>query len=115
MSHGHFPDPVTIPQQVIQQRHERVQQLVKSCVQGISIRFAIIMAELVGVWLFGSAALLMDALSSSIDVISSVLLVVFIKLAARPPDKNHPFGHGRFEPLLGLQLGLLMAFIGGGM
>lgn len=112
---GEFPKPVNPPRKVIVQRHQRLRQLVRSCLQGIGIRTAIILAELIGVWFFGSAALLMDALSSTIDVAMSVLLVIFLKIAARPPDDEHPFGHGRLEPLVGLQLGLLMIFIGGGM
>lgn len=112
---SHFPDPIKLPESITQQREERQRQLVKSCARGIGIRFAIILGELAGVLYFGSAALLMDALASFLDVISSSLLVICIKLAYRPPDENHPFGHGRYEPLIGLQLGILMAVIGMGM
>lgn len=112
---SHFPDPIVLPDQIIRQREERQRQLIKSCVRGIALRFAIILGEVAGVIIFGSSALLMDALASLIDVFSSVLLVICIKLAYRPPDEDHPFGHGRYEPLIGLQLGVLMALIGGGM
>lgn len=112
---GQFPKPVEVPFDVIIKRHERLQELIKSALQGIGVRFTIILAELAGVWAFGSSALLMDALSSLVDVATSVLLVVFLRLAARPPDQNHPFGHGRFEPLMGFQLGMLMILIGGGL
>jgi cation diffusion facilitator family transporter len=110
-----FPDPIAIPKQVIDERKERLQQLVSSCLWGVALRGGIITAELIGVFLFNSASLLMDALTSLVDVFSSLLLVVCIRLAARPPDTNHPFGHGRFEPLIGLQLGSFMALVGGGM
>lgn len=112
---GQFPNPVPVPEQVFRERKNRLHQLVISSLIGVAIRLAIIVAEFVGVWIFGSASLLMDALSSLLDVIATALLIVCIKLAARPPDTNHPFGHGRFEPLVGLQLGILMAVIGGGM
>ncbi|HEV8051295.1 MAG TPA: cation diffusion facilitator family transporter [Parachlamydiaceae bacterium] len=111
----HFPSPIAVPDDVQEARKERVKQLVRSCLLGVVLRSAIIAVEFVGVYLFGSAALLMDALTSLVDVFSSILLVICIKLAARPPDANHPFGHGRFEPLIGLQLGLFMALVGGGM
>lgn len=107
-----FPKKLMLPQEVIKSREERLQQLLSSCVFGILVRLAIIAAELFGVYLFGSAALLMDAISSTIDIISSVLLVICIRFAARPPDKNHPFGHGRFEPLVGLQLGIFTGLVG---
>lgn len=110
-----YPDPIALPNEVLDVRKERVRQLVISCLVGVLLRSIIITGELIGVYFFGSAALLMDALTSLVDVFSSLLLVICIKLAARPPDTNHPFGHGRFEPLIGLQLGLFMALVGGGM
>lgn len=110
-----YPDPIKVPKEVRQERKERERLLIRSCLLGILLRLTIIAAEFIGVYYFSSAALLMDALTSLVDVFSTILLIVCIKLAARPPDSNHPFGHGRFEPLMGLQLGLCMALIGGGM
>lgn len=112
---SHFPAPIPVPPYVQQERKERLLVLVRSCLLGVAIRLMIIFGELTGVYFFHSAALLMDALTSLVDVFSSILLVICIKLAARPPDANHPFGHGRFEPFIGLQLGLFMALVGGGM
>lgn len=111
----HFPDPVVPPQKEIKRvRQQRVNKLLGSCASGMTIRSTIIAIELAGVYYFGSSALLMDALSSIVDVISTLLLAICIKLAARPPDENHPFGHGRYEPLIGLLLGLMMVLVGGG-
>jgi cation diffusion facilitator family transporter len=64
---------------------------------------------------FNSSALLLDALSSIIDIGSSLFLILCIKFADKPPDEEHPFGHGRFEPIAGLQIGLLLIALGGGM
>ena len=47
-----------------------------------------------------SYALIADAIESVTDVFSSLLVLVGIKYAAKPPDENHPYGHGRAEPLL---------------
>lgn len=110
-----YPDPIKVPDDVFVTRKQRLKQLLLSCTWGIVVRLSIIVGELVGVYFFGSAALLMDAIASTIDVFSSLFLVICIRYAARPPDENHPFGHGRFEPLMGLQLGLFMTLVGGGM
>jgi cation diffusion facilitator family transporter len=107
-----FPSPISLPDYVFNAREERSRQVIASAKIGIAIRLTIILAELVGVWLFASSALLLDALSSLFDVLFSVSLIFCIKLAGRPPDKNHPFGHGRFEPLMGLQLGLVLVLLG---
>ena len=109
-----YPAPVPLPQNISAQRVERMRQLSRSSLFGISIRGGIIIAELIGFFAFRSSSLLMDAVSSFIDVCSSILLLCFIKYAARPPDEHHPFGHGRMEPLMGFQLGLMIALIGAG-
>lgn len=110
-----FPKKLKIPVDVFRQRVARQKELIRSASWGVIVRSIIIIFELVGVWLFASSALFLDALASIVDVISSLLLIVFIKLAARPPDSEHPFGHGRYEPLVGLQLGLLLLLVGAGM
>jgi cation diffusion facilitator family transporter len=65
--------------------------------------------------LINSSTLFLDAVASLMDVVSSILLIICIKLAQRPPDQNHPFGHGRYEPLGGLLLGLFFIILGGVM
>jgi cation diffusion facilitator family transporter len=50
---------------------------------------------------FGNSyALIADAIESLSDVFSSLLVLFGIKYANRPADKNHPYGHGRAEPLI---------------
>lgn len=110
-----FPKPVEPPSTVESARSLRRKEVVGSAGIGILIRLVIVAFELVGVYLFGSAALLLDSLSSLVDVAASLVLILCIKYASRPPDTNHPFGHGRFEPLVGLQLGLLLVILGGGV
>lgn len=55
-------------------------------------------------WLAGffgnSFALIADAIESTSDVFSSVLVLLGIKYSQRPADKTHPYGHGRIEPLI---------------
>lgn len=50
---------------------------------------------------FGNSyALIADAIESLTDIFSSVLVFFGLKYAQRPPDENHPYGHGRIEPLV---------------
>ncbi|ASS50973.1 MAG: cobalt-zinc-cadmium resistance protein [Candidatus Fluviicola riflensis] len=50
---------------------------------------------------FGNSfALIADAIESTADVFSSFLVLVGLKYAKRPPDENHPYGHGKVEPLI---------------
>ena len=47
-----------------------------------------------------SYALIADAIESSADVFSSILVLFGIRYANKPADANHPYGHGRAEPLV---------------
>ena len=50
---------------------------------------------------FGNSyALIADAIESTTDIVASFLVLFGLKYASRPPDKNHPYGHGRAEPLV---------------
>lgn len=63
-------------------------------------------------WLTGyfgnSYAMIADAIESTADIFSSILVLVGIKYSSRPADKNHPYGHGRAEPLITF---LVVAFL----
>lgn len=47
-----------------------------------------------------SYALIADAIESTSDIFASLLVLLGIKYSSRPADKNHPYGHGRAEPLI---------------
>lgn len=63
-------------------------------------------------WLAGffghSYALIADAIESTTDIFTSFLVLLGLKYSARPADKNHPYGHGRVEPLITF---LVVAFL----
>ncbi|HEY9089658.1 MAG TPA: cation diffusion facilitator family transporter [Anaerolineaceae bacterium] len=81
---------------------------------GITIGGNILLAVAKGVvaWLTGSAAIYADAANSVSDVLYSLLMVIGLWMAERPPDISHPQGHSRFEPLVGLLVTGSMAFAG---
>lgn len=59
--------------------------------------------------IFGNSyALIADAIESTADVFSSLLVWLGLRYSLRPPDHNHPYGHGRAEPLVTF---LVVAFL----
>lgn len=57
-----------------------------------------------------SYALIADAIESTTDIFSSVLVLVGLKYSHKPADENHPYGHGKIEPLVTFAVvGLLVA------
>ena len=59
-----------------------------------------------------SIAIVMDAVNNISDAASSVITIVGTKLAAREPDRKHPFGYGRIEYLSAMVISLLVLYAG---
>lgn len=51
-------------------------------------------------YFWNSYALIADAIESTTDIFSSILVFLWLKYATKPADFNHPYGHGRAEPLV---------------
>lgn len=60
----------------------------------------------------GSIAITGDAFNNLSDAASSVVSLFGFKLASKPADKEHPYGHGRLEYLCGMAVGALILFMG---
>lgn len=65
--------------------------------------------------LAGSAAVVSDGIESAADVLASGIVLFGLMLAAKPPDEEHPYGHGRMETLSGLAVGIMLGFTGAGI
>jgi cation diffusion facilitator family transporter len=59
-----------------------------------------------------SAAVVSDGFEAAADVISSAIVFAGLWLASKPPDDNHPYGHGRYETLAGLGVSAILAITG---
>ena len=57
----------------------------------------ITIAKGVGGWITGSLALQSDAAQSLLDVAATTITYLVVRAADRPPDEEHPYGHGRYE------------------
>lgn len=59
----------------------------------------------------GSIALTADAWHTLSDSFSSIIVIFGVKLSSKKPDKEHPFGHGRWEQIAAIFIGFLLALI----
>lgn len=76
-------------------------------VLGLNIIVAV--AKLVTGYAIGSLSLVADGFHSSLDGTSNVVGLVGLGFAAAPPDRDHPYGHRRFETFASLVIGVLIA------
>ena len=56
----------------------------------------------------GSVSIISEAIHSTIDLVASFIAYAAVKISDRPPDKEHPYGHGKFENLSGVIEALLI-------
>lgn len=74
----------------------------------IFVGIAVLGLKLLSWWLTGSVALLSDAMESIVNVAASLMVFYAIRVAARPADENHPFGHFKAEYISAVVEGILI-------
>jgi cation diffusion facilitator family transporter len=76
--------------------------LVNTCLFGLKLWAGIVS---------GSIALTADAWHTLSDSFSSIIVIFGVKLSSKKPDKEHPFGHGRWEQIAAIFIGFLLGII----
>lgn len=76
----------------------------------VSISVNLVLAVIKGITgiLGNSYALIADAIESVSDVFSSVVVLIGLKIASKPRDEDHPYGHGKAEPLAASMIALAL-------
>ena len=73
---------------------------------------AIAIGKLILALLTGSIALMADAFHTASDIVTSVVVMVGLRVGRQPADRRHPYGHGRAETIAALIVGVLLAVAG---
>lgn len=79
---------------------------------GIVCNALLFLGKLLAGLAVGSVSIVADALNNLTDASSSVITLLGFRLARRPADKNHPYGHARYEYLSGLAVAAFILVIG---
>jgi len=81
---------------------------------GLSIisNTAIVLLKFMTGIITGSIAILSEAIHSSLDLIASLIAYVSVRMSNKPPDRDHPYGHGKFENISGSVETLLIIVAG---
>lgn len=91
------------------QHLERVSRVgIRSTILGMIVNAILAVVKgLAGV--FGNSyALIADAIESVADVVTSFIVLLGVRMAGKPADANHPYGHGKFEPLAAASVSLML-------
>ncbi len=77
----------------------KTNQGLKTTLLGISVNLILALCKGIAGVLGNSFALIADAIESTSDIFSSAIVYIGIKVSAKPRDENHPYGHGKAEPI----------------
>lgn len=75
---------------------------------GLAVNLALGVTKLAGGLISGSFALISDAVNSLGDVLTSIVVIVALRIAQRPADRGHPYGHTRAEGIAASNVALLI-------
>jgi cation diffusion facilitator family transporter len=80
----------------------------KTTLVGITVNFLLALTKGTAGVLGNSFALIADAIESTSDIFSSTLVYIGLRVSAKPRDKNHPYGHGKAEPIVAIVVTLAL-------
>jgi cation diffusion facilitator family transporter len=81
---------------------------IRTTILGIAISILLVFVKGIAGHLGHSYALIADATESGADVLSSALLWIALAVALKEPDENHPYGHGKAEPVAAMIVSLFL-------
>lgn len=85
------------------ERHRRIRRVL--LIEGLSDIFFLVVKVTVGLKT-GSTAILSDAIHSLTDLTNNIVAFLFLRVASAPPDREHPYGHNKFEALAVFGIGV---------
>ena len=93
----------------------REKDIYKITITGSIVNFALLACKFTAGILGHSAAMLADAVHSLSDFITDIIVLLFVKLSSKPQDKEHDYGHGKYETLATAFIGVILFGAGAGI
>lgn len=87
---------------------ERQRRIAAVTLAGSGVNALLIVLKFVAGVAGRSSAMIADAIHSLSDFITDIIVVVFVRIANRPSDRNHRYGHGKFETFATLIIGVIL-------
>lgn len=94
---------------------ERERGIYKVTLIGSFANVVLLVFKFMAGFLGNSAAMLADAVHSLSDFVTDIIVLLFVKISSKPEDKEHKFGHGKYETLATVVIGIMLFLIGLGI
>lgn len=96
-------------------RSSREKQIYKVTAVGSVVNIVLTVFKFVAGILGRSSAMVADAVHSLSDLLTDLIIVVFVHTASKPVDRSHEYGHGKFETMATLIVGSVLILVGLGI
>ena len=96
----------------VMKEKDREKSIYRVTLAGSAVNVVLLVFKFVAGFLGGSAAMIADAVHSLSAFITDVIVLLFVKLSAKPEDSDHDYGHGKYETLATSLIGLALMSVG---
>ena len=93
----------------------REKQIYRVTIVGSIANFFLLVFKFVAGTLGKSSAMIADAVHSLSDFVTDVIVLIFVKVSAKPKDAGHDYGHGKYETLATAIIGIVLLMVGTGI
>ncbi len=97
---------------ILSGREARKKAVVRITLVGSVVNLALLTLKFVAGILGRSSAMIADAVHSLSDFVTDIIVLVFIRISSKPRDESHKYGHGKYETLATVIIGLVLCLVG---
>ncbi len=91
---------------------QRQKEIYRVTIVGGIVNFLLLLFKFVAGVLGHSAAMVADAVHSLSDFGTDIIVLLFVRISGKPQDKDHDYGHGKYETIATMLIGVVLLFVG---
>ena len=91
--------------------NSREKEIYKVTLIGAIGNFLLLTFKFIAGFLSSSAAMIADAVHSLSDFLTDIVVMIFVHISSKEEDENHHYGHGKFETLATVIIGIVLAAV----
>lgn len=99
----------------LEKTESREKEIYKVTIIGSIVNLMLLVFKFIAGILGQSAAMIADAVHSLSDFVTDIIVILFVKISSKPQDKDHDYGHGKYETLATAIIGIILFAVGIGI
>lgn len=94
---------------------QRIKGIYRTTIVGSVVNLALVVCKFVAGFLGRSTAVVADAVHSLSDLLTDIVVMIFVRISGKPADEDHDYGHGKYETLATAIIGIALFAVGVGI